>query len=279
MSWITVASIQPPFYDHKSLENNRGIVEAGFTFLEEALKKSTAFCCLPEFFNVFGIEQDEMPAESSNYKDILERTEKLAKRYESIIILPLLVPDEGKYFNRAYVIDSKGNVVGYYNKAHLTLGEREKLSVAAGNEIKIFDTEYGKIAVAICYDVYFPEFFTSLTQLKPDIIFFPSLQRSDHEMASEAILKTRAMDTQAYIVRSSFGRETNLPWKSGMVFGQSCIVHPDGTILANAGHYEGFAIAYIQVPFDWQRQRCEGYPSRSVRKFLNEDRKPDLYLK
>ena len=68
-------------------------------------------------------------------------------------------------------------------------------------------------------------------------------------MASEAILKTRAMDTKAYVVRSSYGCPADLPWKAGMMFGQSCIVHPDGAILGNAGHYEGLALAHTPVPF------------------------------
>ena len=279
MSWITIVSIQPPFYAEKSIENNSKMIEVGFAFLEDALKRHTAFCCLPEFFNVFGVAQQDMPDVSSNHKDVLERIRELARQYHSFIILPIFVRDKDQFFNRAYLVGSKGDVVGYYDKVHPTLGEREILFVTAGNEIKAFDTEYGKIAIAICYDIYFPEFFSSLTLLKPDIIFFPSLQRSDHEIASEAMLKSRAMDTQAYIVRSSFGRDVSSPWKPGMMYGQSCIVHPDGTILANAGHYEGFAIAHINVSFDWQRQRCGGYPCMSVRKFLGQDRRPDIYYK
>ena len=85
------------------------------------------------------------------------------------------------------------------------------------------------------------------------------------------------MDTKAYIARASYGRRADQPWKAGLMFGQSAIVHPDGTVLANAGHYEGIALAHIEVPFAWQRQRCGGYPAEPVRRFLREDRRPDVY--
>ena len=277
MGWTVLASVQPPYYEEKSLANNERTIEAGFALLERAMGMGAAFCCLPEFFNVFGVAEKEMPALCSNAPKVLKRAEELAGQYRSFVILPMLVPDGGRLFNRAYFVGDDGHVVGWYDKVHLTLGERQTLSLVPGDEIKTFDTDLGRVAVVICYDVYFPELFASLTLHEPDVIFFSSLQRSDHEMASEAMLKTRAMDAQAYVVRSSYGCRSDVPWSKAMMFGQSCIVHPDGTMLANAGHYEGLAIAYVKLPFDWRRQRCGGYPCASVRKFLAEDRRPDVY--
>ena len=76
----------------------------------------------------------------------------------------------------------------------------------AGESIGVFTTAFGRVAMPICYDIYFPELWAGLCRLSPDILFFPSLQRSDHEMASEALLKARAMDTNSYVCRSSYGR-------------------------------------------------------------------------
>ena len=277
MTWITIASIQPPFYEEKSLRNNGRSIAAGFAFLEQAMQKGVAFCCLPEFFNVFGVPERDTAETSANWEDLLRRAQALAAEYSAFVILPMLVREQGQFLNRAYLVDDVGKVAGTYDKVHLTLGEREVFSLVPGHEIRTFDTRYGRIAIATCYDFYFPELFAALARSEPDLIFLPSLQRSEHEMASEAMLKTRAMDTQSYVVRSSFGRESTAPWRKDLMFGQSCVVHPDGSFLANAGHYEGVALAYIRVPFDWQRARCGGYPCQSVRAFLAEDRRPDLY--
>ena len=277
MNRITIATIQPPVFAEKSSEHNVHIVETGFRYLEESLEAGAAFCCLPEYFNVFGVAEGDMQALASNAGDLLAHTQALAGQHGAYIILPMLMQEQGRFLNRAYLIGPDGAVAGYYDKTHPTLGEKEQLGVTPGNEIAVFDTDHGRVALVICYDIYFPGLFAALTLHKPDIIFFPSLQRSDHEMASEAILKARAMDTKSYVVRSSYGCPLDLPWKAGMMFGQSCILHPDGTVLANAGHYEGLALAHTPVPFHWQRQRCGGYPAMDVRAFIQEDRRPEIY--
>ncbi|MEE3258658.1 MAG: nitrilase-related carbon-nitrogen hydrolase [Candidatus Latescibacterota bacterium] len=277
MHRITIASIQPPCLDEASPESHVEMVETGFALLREALGKGTAFCCLPEYFNVFGANAAEYCALAANCAEFLERARALASEHRSYIVLPMIVPEGDAFYNRAYLIDPQGDIAGHYDKVHPTLGERELFGVSAGSAPIVFDTAYGRIAIPICYDIYFPEFFGALTRLKPDILFFPSLQRSDHETASEAMLRTRAMDAKAYVVRASYGRRADLPWKAGQMFGQSAIVHPDGTLLANAGHYEGIALAHVQLPFVWQRQRCGGYPAEPVRDFLDQDRRPEAY--
>jgi predicted amidohydrolase len=277
MSWITIAAVQPPCPDERSAAENARVIRAGLGYLEVALAKGTAFVCLPEFFNVFGMAEMAMRDAAANATELLARVSELAGHHGGHVVLPLLVREGDHCRNRAYLIGPRGEVIGAYDKTHPTLGEREQLGIVAGDDIPVFETEHGRVAVVICYDVYFSELFAVLARGNPDVIFFPSLQRSDHEMANEALLKTRAMDSQAYIVRSSYGRPSELPWRAGLMFGQSCVVHPDGTLLANAGHYEGLALAYVQCPFNWQRQRCGGYPSMSVREFLREDRRPELY--
>lgn len=277
MSRITIACIQPPCLDEASPQAQEHMLESGLSLLEEALEKDTVFCCLPEFFNVFGARQEDYCTLAVNHAEVLERVRALASSHQSYIVLPMLVPDGGNFYNRAYLIAPDGTLKGHYDKVHPTLAEREKLGVVGGHSIDVFDTEYGRVALPICYDIYFPEFFAALAQRQPDILFFPSLQRSDHEPASEALLKARAMDTKSYIARASYGRQADLPWKAGQMFGQSAIVHPDGTLLANAGHYEGIALAHVEVPFSWQRQRCGGYAAEPVRQFLAEDRRPHIY--
>ena len=120
MNNVTIASVQPPFFDTKSAQNNERIIECGFALLELALKKDTSFCCLPEYFNVFGLSSEEIVRGSSNSDDILKRAKALAEKYQSFIVLPMIVCEEGCVFNRTFLIDAKGNVQGYYDKIHLT---------------------------------------------------------------------------------------------------------------------------------------------------------------
>lgn len=274
---ITIASIQPPFPQSKSSSENNQIIESGLAMTVEVIKKEVAFVCLPEYFNCYGVEACELPVTVKNWQSILDDLCRLAREYRSYIILPVIQPIEDAYRNRAYLINTQGEIAGFYDKTHITITEKQDMGIVAGDQVKTFDTEYGRVGIVICYDIYFPELFASLRRQRPDMIFFPSLQRSDHELANATLVQTRAMDTQAYIVRSSFGCPLDVPWTKDMMFGQSAVVHPDGTILANAGHYEGVALAHVTLPFTWQRTRCGGYGPMPVRDFLHEDGRPELY--
>ena len=277
MTWTTIASVQPPAFDEKSAEHNERSIERGFRHLEAALGMGARLCCMPEFFNVFGVPTEMMREAAANHADVLARTRDVANAHGSLVLLSMLVEDRHRFFDRAYLIDESGAIAGTYDKVHPTVGEREHLGVVAGDLPTVVATSLGRIGLAICYDVYFPAFFGALTRQRPDVILLPSLQRSEHELASEALVKVRAMDSTAYLVRSSYGRELEQPWMPGKMFGQSCVVHPDGTILANAGHYEGAAVARVALPYTWRRQRCGGYPTMSVRSFLDEDARPEVY--
>ncbi len=273
MPRIHIASIQPPCPTEKSAEQNQLVIDTGFSLLETALKTGAIFCCLPEFFNVFGFDAQDMQGACGNAEELIQKASELAEQYGAYIVLPLYLKDADLFYNRAYLISPDGQIVGSYDKIHPTLGEKNIQCIQPGTELQVFETPYGNVAIIICYDIYFPELSVELSKHNVDIVFFPSLQRSEHEMASEAMLKVRAMDTQAYVVRSSYGTPASASWRPPMMFGQSCVVHPDGTLLANAGHYEGIAFAaHVQLPFDWQRPRCGGMPEMSVQAFINEDR-------
>ncbi len=274
---VLVSSIQPPMPSEISEQQYRYSLKRGLEYLEEVFHYKPKFVLLPEYFNVFGLPKEKIHQIASEWKSLYRRICELAEENHCYIILPMIIKDNERYFNRVFVIDDSGSDIGYYDKTHLTISEREKLNLTAGNELKYFDTKYGRIAIAVCYEIYFPEIFVTLRKNSPDIIFNPSLQRSEHELANEVYLKSRAMDTQAYIIRSSYGQDIHKAWTKDKMFGQSCIVHPDGTILANAGHYEGYALASIQLPFVWKKPRCSGWPEQSVREYLDEDRREELY--
>jgi len=277
MSEILVAAIQPPFPREISQQEHEYIFERGMLHLQNVLQYRPSFVLLPEYFNVFGLPKEKMYKQAEHWKLLYDKITQLSKQYKCYIILPMIIENNGQLFNRTFVINDEGLETGFYDKTHLTISERDKLNLTAGNELKCFQTGYGKVAIAVCYEIYFPQIFSTLWKQSPEIIFQPSLQRSEHELASEVLLKARAMDVQAYIMRSSFGQRIEQAWTKDKMFGQSCIVHPDGTILANAGHYEGFAIASIQLPFVWKKPRCSGWPEVAVRKYLMDDSRGELY--
>ena len=117
MSRITLACIQPPRLDETSLSSQANMLEVGLALLDEALEKSPAFCCLPEFFNVFGAPADNYCVlAENNAGPVRTRVSALAKAHSSHIILPLLERDGAGFYNRAYLIGSDGEPIGHYDK-------------------------------------------------------------------------------------------------------------------------------------------------------------------
>lgn len=97
----------------------------------------------------------------------------LAKEYKINIIPGSFIEKEKPgIYNTTYYIDSQGKVKGKYRKINLWHSERKYLSY--GNEISVFNTEYGKIGLIICWDLAFPEIFRRMTKKGVNIVFCPS---------------------------------------------------------------------------------------------------------
>lgn len=274
---ITVAAVQPPYPENESLEAHRVCYNRGLALLERAAERGCDYICLPEYFNRVGLPKDKVRERAENAEAVKSRIAELAAEYRTHIVLPVVEKREEKLFNACHLIDPRGRVVFTYDKTHITISEKNDVGITPGGRIDVYDSPHGPIGIATCYDFYFPEVFSLLSLKGARIIFFPSLQRSDNRQSVASMLATRAMDTSAFIVRSSYGTPAGSAWRPGLPYGLSCIVHPDGTCLADAGRYEGFAVARIDVTAAWKRARCYGCPAEPVRKFLREDRRPDLY--
>jgi len=276
-SILNVATVQPHYPLDMSREAHEKTFKNGLNILVQAAEKGCDYICLPEYFNCIGMPTDEIAHAVRNADAVKERIASIAIKYKTAILLPVVEERGDCLYNACHLIDAEGRIVFTYDKTHITRSEKDVKGITPGNLIKLYDSPHGRIGIVICYDIYFPEIFAVLRNRGARIIFFPSLQRSDNPAAVSAMLATRAMDSCAYVVRSSYGTPTGSAWKSGMPYGLSCIVHPDGTILASAGRYEGFAMTRVDLSREWERCRCYGYPEEPVRKFITEDRRKDLY--
>ncbi|MDD3663315.1 MAG: hypothetical protein PHT84_05640, partial [Candidatus Pacebacteria bacterium] len=185
MKRLTIASIQPPeFVAAESIESHEKTISIGFELLGEAMSRKASLCILPEYFNVYNAPPKQWVQLSDNADVLIQKVSKLAGESGSAVVLPLLVNVDGVFRNRALAIDGDGSVVGHYDKIHPTIAEKEQLGVVPGDEVKTFEMSFGRLAIAICYDVYFPRYFSELQNLQADVIAMPSLQRSESEIAS-----------------------------------------------------------------------------------------------
>jgi len=83
--------------------------------------------------------------------------------------------NDGTYRNSTQLIDRKGNVAGIYNKNHLVVDETLKGGILCGKNAQVFETDFGTLACAICFDLNFHELLEKYAAQNPDLIVFSSL--------------------------------------------------------------------------------------------------------
>lgn len=175
--------------------------------IREAAKQGAKLICLPEAFNV-GYLSTCVPemvslAEKENGQTILRMCD-LARELNIYLLSPILLySTRGGVENAAYLLDNKGEILGYYAKTHLVGAEQACL--LRGNSYPVFETELGKIAIAICYDICFPETIRLLALAGAEIVLVPSAWRASFYFKEwwDLCLASRALDNLVYVAAAN----------------------------------------------------------------------------
>jgi predicted amidohydrolase len=143
-----------------------------------------------------------------------------AKQYNTYAIYDGVESDGVNYYNSAFLYDRSGELVGTYRKTHITVGEYER-GLTPGNSFPVFDTDFGRVGILICYDQFFPKTALELAQRGAEIICIPTAGDDHHAcmgmaMSAGVYLAVAGMNTE-----NSFG------------FLPTRLVDPLGRILAH----------------------------------------------
>jgi predicted amidohydrolase len=140
-------------------------------------------------------------------------------------------------YNTAVLLNRKGELVGKYRKVHLPREEWRK-GVRPGHEYPVFETDFGKVAIQICYDWFFPEAAEIFALKGAEIIFAPTwgntLPDVEGRVDGESTFRVRARDNGVYMVPSVYD-------------GNSMVIDPMGRILASNKGKEGLFWAEIDL--------------------------------
>ena len=228
----------------KSPEDIRkAMVEAHIPYIEDAGKQGVQVLCMQEVFNqpYFCPSQDKKwyaAAERIPEGPTTSLLQEYAKKYQMVIVAPMYEETiKGVYYNSAAVIDADGSYLGKYHKTHIPQvgGFWEKFFFKPGaSGWPVFDTQYCKLGVYICYDRHFPEGWRALALNGAEYIVNPSATVAG---VSEYLWKLEqpasAVANGCWIgAINRIGRE--LPWDIGEFYGQSYFVNPRGEIEAIA---------------------------------------------
>jgi predicted amidohydrolase len=158
--------------------------------------------------------------------------------------------EPGRCYNTAVVFTPDGRLAARYRKRHLfdvSLPDgtraRESDLYLAGTETAVVDTPAGRLGLAICFDLRFPELFVELAGAGAEVICVPSaFTRTTGEAHWELLVRSRAVDSQSWVVAPNrWGPAEGAP----ATWGGSMIVDPWGRVSARCAEGEGVAVAEI----------------------------------
>ncbi|MBQ5814282.1 MAG: carbon-nitrogen hydrolase family protein [Clostridia bacterium] len=161
-----------------------------------------------------------------------------AKRL-SIYLVGGSIPEreDGKVYNTAFVYDREGREIARHRKVHLfdidvKGGQRffESETFTAGNEVTLFDTEWGRMGLCICFDMRFPELSRIMSLEGAKAVFVPAAFNMTTGPAHwETMFRQRAVDNQLFTIGVSPARDENGVY---VAYGNSIVVDPWGSVIA-----------------------------------------------
>lgn len=218
----------------------------------DAAEGGADWVLLPEYWPIMGAsDTDKLSfAEPLGSGDFQTAMSEAAGEHGIVLFggtVPLKSSEPGKVLNTMLVYGRDGQCIGSYDKMHLFgysgLGERyaESDTIANGNRVPSWEIEGVKVAVGVCYDLRFPEFFRA--QLPFDVMLLPAAFTYTTGKAHwELLLKARAVENQCYLIASGQGGKH----ESGRrTFGHSMIIDPWGDVLAALPEGEGVVSATL----------------------------------
>jgi deaminated glutathione amidase len=247
--------------------------------IAEAVKAGAKLVALPENFALMGDhEQDKIKVKETDGLGIIQSfLENTAKKYAVWIVggtIPIAGDNGNKVRAACLIYNDKGQRVARYDKVHLfdvhvpNTNEvyRESDSIESGNDFLVVDTPFGRMGVAVCYDLRFPEFFRKMSEQGVDFIVIPSAFTAETGAAHwELLLRARAIENLCYVIAPNQG---GFHKNGRRTFGHSMIIDPWGVVLDCYKTGSGFVSAEIE--HDRIVKIRAGFPVLTHRRFFCE---------
>jgi deaminated glutathione amidase len=226
--------------------------------IAEAVKAGAKLVALPENFALVGNhETDKITVKEQEGEGVIQNfLAATAKKYAVWIVagtMPMATNDPNRVRAACLIYNDQGERVARYDKIHLfdvhlpNTNEiyRESDSIEAGNTPLVLDTPFGKLGVAICYDLRFPEFFRYMMTQGVEILIIPAAFTHETGAAHwEILLRARAIENLCYVIAPNQG---GFHKNGRRTFGHSMIIDPWGVILDCYKIGGGFVCADIDL--------------------------------
>lgn len=244
----------------------RGDVEANvaraLAGIERAARCGAQLVVLPEMWSA-GFDYRGLAAAAARTPRVLEAVSRVSEALNLVVVGSLPEQAENGLYNTSFVIDH-GREKGRYRKLHLFSPMREDRYLQAGDATLVAATSVGRLGVAICYDLRFPELFRRLALDGADLICLSAQWPSPRQEHWRTLLRARAIENQLFVLAANCcGVQGKLDF-----FGMSLIIAPQGEVLAEGGDRDGEVLAELDF------QALRDYRTRIP---AWHDRRPEVY--
>jgi len=248
----------------------------------EAAKRGAKLVVLPECFNSpYGTKYFDKYAEAllpspptEAQSPTFHALSKLAKEANIYLVggsIPERDDSKKELYNTSLTFSPSGELLATHRKVHLfdidipgKIKFRESDVLSPGNKITLVDLpEYGKIAIAICYDIRFPELATIAARKGAFLLLYPgAFNLTTGALHWELLARARATDNQVYVGLCSPARDMQADYNA---WGHSLVVDPNAEVLAQLGEEEGVVVEELR---EGRVEECrKGIPLGTQRRF------------
>ena len=239
--------------------------------MEQAAGNGASLVVLPENFGLMALsDADKYPdVECPGDGPMQEALATCAQRLKIWIVggtIPMQSHDPARPYQASILFDDQGRQHARYDKIHLfdvklQGGDevyRESDTTAAGQQVVVADTPFGRLGLSVCYDLRFPELYRAMLDEGAEILVAPSAFTCTTGQAHwEVLLRARAIENSAYVIAAAQGgfhvngRET---------WGHSMIVNPWGKVVSSVTQ-RGPGLAMAALDMHALRQSREELPA------------------
>ncbi|MCX7816934.1 MAG: carbon-nitrogen family hydrolase [Syntrophales bacterium] len=217
-------------------------------YVRKASEKGVQLICFPELWTT-GFDWESLKDLVDTHQKMVDRIGELAKQNNIWIGGSLLSRHEsGGMTNTFYLFDNRGKTAGVYHKVHLFPLAGEDKYLTPGNKLVTAHSPWGKIGLAVCYDLRFPEMFRIYALSGAKLCLIPAAFPHPRLEHWQILLRARAIENQMYVVGVNQVGTKTLGGVKATFFGHSAIIDPFGeTVFESRDEFETFITTTIDL--------------------------------
>ena len=221
--------------------------------IEQAADQNPDLICLPEGITTVGNPLTYVEVAESIPGPTTESLGKLAAAQQCYIVAGIYERADKIVYNTAVLLDRSGKVAGTYRKTHLPREEWEA-GITPGDSYPVFETDFGRVGIMICWDVQFPDPARAMALKGAEILLLPIWG------GNEVLAKARAIENHVFLASSSYDM-------------RSFVVDPTGNVVAEASIDQPIAITEIDLDQQFLQPWLGDMKHRT-----RKERRPDILV-